>query len=309
MQPDPEKGFYRKRRFDWSGMVVTARSPKHIFIGRGKPGDKEIAPTLGLSSEFIDPLLIGGETIVASPSLIRVGVGRFDVKVDEKGKPQLQMTAPFPWKVVEREASIFYEQEVRDPSGYAYRYTKELELAPGKPIIRVTCSLKNTGKLPIKTRNYHHNWFRLDDVALGPEISLELPYDLPPLLVDAKFPNGAWIEGPYVAFHPVEKRTGGAVWVELKAVEDAKKNAFILRNHGTGAEIRHRGDWTPVQHKVYATTREFCPEPFLHLDLAPGREKSWSMTYEFVDSSPSQPPKPQAPAQPASSGVPSAPAG
>jgi len=65
-------------------------------------------------------------------------------------------------------------------SRYAYVYKKTVRLAPGKPEMVLEHSLRNTGKKPISTSVYEHNFYMLDHQPAGPDYSVRFPFEVRP---------------------------------------------------------------------------------------------------------------------------------
>lgn len=276
MHPDAERGFYRGRRFVSAGIVSRLSAAGHDFIGEGE------IHTLGLACEFETPVPLPPCPDSGGARILKIGVGSFTLPA-EHPRPERDPRPETPalWTRQALANGFRYRQEFSHPSGFAYVLTKEV-LLPGEPgVLHLRYRLENRGAHPLVTNHYVHNFFRLDGVAVGPEIELELPFDLEPRLLESKFRNGARLEGARVRFDPVEELNHSATWLVTEPSPLREENRSILRNLRSGARVTVEGDWAPVQHKIYATPSEFCPEHFLDIRLAPGESRSWSVMYRF----------------------------
>ena len=81
-----------------------------------------------------------------------------------------------------------------------------------------------------------------------------------------------------------ELKPGQSVIAEFKGFGPTAADYDIkLENHKAGAGVRIRGD-QPLSKVVYWSIRStFCPEPYIDLKVAPGREIKWKYTYDFYD--------------------------
>ena len=74
---------------------------------------------------------------------------------------------------------VEFTQELNDPAtGYGYTYRKTVRLAAGKPEMTIEHSLKNTGRQPIRSNVYNHNFLVLDKTAPGPDLVITMPFEV-----------------------------------------------------------------------------------------------------------------------------------
>jgi hypothetical protein len=285
MHPDPEKGFYRGGRFEWSGIIAEAFSPKHRYIGQApdaKTGEPHLS--LGTASEFKPPFAVPAEKAGEASHQIRIGQGVYveNEKASPEEKPTYRLEKAVPWQVEikEKEKTIVSRQEFTHPSGYGYEYRKELILDSVLPVVTVIYRLKNTGTRPMEMTHYCHNWFCLDGASTAYELTF--PYKIESVVKVHAKENGAQVEGGRITFDPAVgyKRV---YWLSMHPVEGVANNTFTLRNVLTGALIRHTGDWMPSSVNVYATDDTFCPEPHYPMLVQPGETRTWTSRYEFLE--------------------------
>jgi len=63
----------------------------------------------------------------------------------------------------------------------------------------------------------------------------------------------------------------------FKSVNDNWVDVFLPDKTG----IRITGDFVPFRYWLFSSSRTTCPEPFIHIDLAPGESMSWTRIYEL----------------------------
>lgn len=286
MHPDPDRGFYRKQRFVHAGIVSRLVTAGHSYIG-GDPGNSldplAGAHSMGISGEFGEPLIVRTATPGTPVELIRIGLGSFTAasrKPKDLRAAQWDEKATWEWR--DSNSSVSYSQEFDHESGYGYRLEKIVSMVPEKNILRLDYELENTGDKRIETSHYLHNWFRPDGATVSRETEVLYPFRPATAVVSAQLKNGASFEGNRLTFSPNAENATGATFIEFEARPNTADNQSVLRNRDTGARVAIRGDWAPVTHKLYATTRGVCPEPFIDIFLRPGATVTWSVNYDFL---------------------------
>jgi hypothetical protein len=293
--PDPVSGFYKGARFDWSGIIGEVEFGSHHFYGRWfhrvDPAVRDVSykddqivvgvPTsaVGPAEEFQTPL--GYENAKAGDSFIKIGVGilkRGDdaryafsnaYKIVDHGK----------WSSRVSGNSVEITQELTDPAlGYSYVYTKTIRVADDQPQLVIEHRLKNTGKLPIKSLLYDHNFTVFDHLPTG-DIIVKVPYEIkstrPP---DAKF---ARIDGKELAYVKVledQERVAGGL---QGFGSDASDYDFRIENQKAGAGVRIQGD-RPLQNaSLWSIRSVVAVEPFIQIAAEAGQEFTWKYIYTY----------------------------
>src|SRR4051812_35738633 len=145
--PDATAGYYRGTRFDWSGIVGTAEVGGHTVFGYWKSTHDashhdDVRDT---AEEFGHDEPLGYAAAVVGGTFVKIGVGEL-VKPAEPKYPfsrDYTIAKPGTWQVTKGKEFVEFRQELSHASGYGYRYTKRVELAPHGFVIRRT--LANTG--------------------------------------------------------------------------------------------------------------------------------------------------------------------
>ncbi|WP_419815728.1 hypothetical protein [Glacieibacterium sp.] len=296
--PDPDKGFYRGTRFDWSGMIVEVQAGGTRFYG---PWFDGIAANV---RDFIDSgttLVVGPQTSATGPAeeffgpaaapvpgygeapvggtFIKIGVGRLR-KADDRPYDRFRgynVVDGGTWKVSRTGSSVAFRQEiVPDAAGYGYRYEKTVRLARGG-VLEIAHRLVNTGSKRVVTEVYNHNFTRFDDRDIGPEVSVEYPY---PLTSPTSTPQLAEVEGSTLRY-----RSGLAAGERVTLApdgftQDARTSGFTINGPG-GAQVHASSDTPIVSSQLWSVRTVVSVEPFTAIDLAPGAEKRWVWRYSF----------------------------
>jgi hypothetical protein len=74
----------------------------------------------------------------------------------------------------------------------------------------------------------------------------------------------------------------GTIYGELSGYgTEAKDSRLSLKHAPSGVTVRATADRPLSGCRVWAIGSAFCPEPFVQLDIEPGKKAVWSWTYEF----------------------------
>ena len=282
--PDAEHGYYRATRFDWAGVIYSLKTGGHEYFGQWFPRydpklhDAIMGPVEEFSVEDGGP---GYSEAKPGEGFVRIGVGILR-KPDEASFQHFKtydIMDPGTRKLRKGPDWIAFEHDLRGPNGYAYRYTKTIRLVKGKPEMTIQHSLRNTGSKPIETSLYDHNFFVMDGAPTGPDASVKFPFDL-----HAKRPfqsNLAEARGNEIVFNK-ELEQGQSVFAEFEGPGDGASNYDLhLEHKGAGAGVQITGDH-PIEKLFFWSIRTtFCPEPYIHIEVAPGKEARWTYTYRF----------------------------
>ncbi len=286
--PDPETGYYRGPRFDWSGMVARAAWNGHTFFGPWKTPHKPEALDhgIGTAGEFGMASPLGYEGAKTGEPFYKIGVGALEKpepKLDAEGEREpygfakrYRILKPAPWTVTRGPTHILSVQEMKGERGWGWRLAKRVEILEGGGGFVVAYALTNTGTKRIATDHYSHNFIRIDDVPVGPDYRVLLPFG--PTV--AKMTGTLRVEGR--ALMP-----GPKAWATLEGFgPTAADNAATVVCTKTGASLALRTDRPLAKYAFYAEPTAICPEPFVELDVPPGEAVRWTTTYTFGEARP-----------------------
>lgn len=284
--PDAKQGYYRGARFDWSGMIARVEYKGHTFYAPWKsthdPGNHDDltgpASEFGLPGGFPGPL--GYKEAKFGETFVKIGVGELR-KPDEPKyafDTRYEIVKPGLWKVTSGDGWIQFDQDFA-AAGWAYQYTKRIQLLKGDAGFDLFHRLKNTGTRPIETAYYNHNFTKIDDTPVGAGYRLIFPFT--PRPIEKELDPPARFSGREIVFDgPIAD--GKSLWVAFDGFKAAADNAVTIRNDKTGAEIRITGDETPMRFVYWGMNTCACPETFIPINLAPGAEKTWKIRYVFA---------------------------
>lgn len=297
--PDPQHGFYRGTRFDWSGMILDVRLGAARFYG---PWFDAVAPGV---RDYVDQgsrLVTGPNTNATGPAeefqgdnanptpgyneaapggtFIKIGVGRLR-RLDDRAYNRFNNYAIVDggqWQIDRRADSIrFIHTLVPAADGYGYRYEKTVTLERDGALI-IRHMLRNTGSKPIETQVYSHNFMRLGDHAVDQDILVRSP-----LLrgQTPKDPTLAGVEGDQLHFAHALQKGESVAFPAPTSLAVSDRPVFELR-HADGMAIAAYSDM-PIARALFWNIRKAnAVEPYVALKIAPGSQQDWSWRYSFT---------------------------
>jgi hypothetical protein len=278
--PDTANGYYRSTRFDWSGVMPALEYQGHSYFGQWFP---RYSPTIHDAImgpvESFSPL--GYDQAAAGGSFVEIGVGVLTRPDGSAYTPfkYYPIHNPGSWKIKSTRTGVRFRHILKGES-FSYRYSKSVTLTKGKPELVIAHTLHNIGSLPIESDVFDHNFFVTDSQSIAPGLVLKFPFHLA-----AEQARGlddlAAIRGDSITIlRPFG--TGESVYAVLHGYGESPADYDIrLENHLTGAGVRIRAD-RPFSRLVYwGSVKTLCPEPYIHIRVAPGETFSWTIRYDF----------------------------
>ncbi len=283
--PDAHAGYYQATRFDWSGQIPFLEYKGHTYFGNWNPAPyspKLHDAIMGPVEEFLTAGAgLGYAEAQPGGTFLKIGVGVIR-KPEERNYQQFktyEIVDPGKWTVNQKPDSVEFTQAVDDPSsGYAYRYTKLVQLVQGRPVLQLAHSLKNTGGKTIESDVYEHNFYMLDAQPTGPDVVVAFPFE---------------VHATQDLHGLAETRGNRLVYLkELTGRESAQSNLtgfssdpkdynISEENTKTGAGVRQTCDRPIVRINYWSIRTTACPEAYIHMKIAPGETFTWTISYEF----------------------------
>jgi hypothetical protein len=297
--PDPDRGFYRGTRFDWSGVFSSLQYEHHEFYGkwfqRAVPSVHDFqfdGPQIvvGAASAITGPVeefttnnhALGFDEARPGQHFVKIGVGvllksdsatydRFRAyKLIDHGKRTTKISAN----------SVQFTQEINDrSSGYGYAYRKTVTLTPGKPQMVLTHSLRNTGAKPITTRVYDHNFLVLDHEPTGPDFTIYTAYPIKP----ADPPAGGLMEVNANQLRYLKTFADDEdLILNMSGFGPGSENYdFHIENKHAGVGVRFTGNRSLTKATVWSIRTAIGIEPEIGMDIKPGEQCEWTITYDY----------------------------
>jgi hypothetical protein len=283
--PDARSGYYQATRFDWSGQIPSLEYKGHTYFGLWNPApynSKLHDAIMGPVEEFLtDGAGLGYVEAKPGGTFLKIGVGVIR-KPEERRFQQFKtydIVDPGKWTVKKRSDSVEFTQTVSDPeSGYGYRYTKVVQLLKGKPVMVLEHRLQNTGKKPIESDVYEHNFYMLDGQPTGPDVVVKFPFEVHATQDLHGLAETRGKEFVYLK----ELAAGQTAQSNLTGFSSDPKDYDISEeNRKTGAGVRQTADRPIVRINYWSIRSTACPEAYIHVSAAPGKSFTWKISYEF----------------------------
>jgi hypothetical protein len=164
-------------------------------------------------------------------------------------------------------------------SGYGYQYTKTVALLKKQPVMVIEHVLRNTGKRPITTQVYNHNFLNID--GAGTNAGLALSTSFPLVAESMPDPQLASIAGNRITY-AATLTPGQRVSTRLTGYgTSASDYDFRISDAASGAGLRITGDQPLDRALLWSIRPVMAIEPFVKMTIAPGQTFHWSYRYEF----------------------------
>jgi hypothetical protein len=294
--PDAQRGFYRSTRFDWSGVISSLEYQGHRYYGpwftKSDPPvrdfiykDSDIitgaqSTMMGPAEEFSRPQ--GYTAAKPGGTFVKIGVGvlRKPDDTNYSGYANYEIVDPGKWSVKKNPDSVEFVQEVNDQSsGYGYVYRKTVRLASGKPELTIEHSLQNTGRLPLQTNQYNHNFLVLDGAPTGADFAIVAPFEIrvdPP-----PDPKLAEIRGREILYRKTLEDQERVTFGIQGFGTDPKDYDFRVENRKTGAGVRITSDRPIASASLWSIRSNISMEPFVDVSTEPGKTFTWKYVYTY----------------------------
>jgi len=280
--PDAKTGFYRGARFDWSG-VFGVDFGKHKIFGPWKDkhdpknNDDIVGPCEEFGSGFSSPL--NYKEAKVGERFLKIGVGELEKQKEDKYRffHNYKIAKAGEWTTEKSDAKISFAQTIKTDFGYAYKYTKILLLDGAT--LRIQHVLENTGDKAIGTDCYNHNFFNVNGDHVGKNYRLDFPFEPKDSKIEKDSNPVAKWSGKSLTFTDTLEK--GQIYHELGGFE-GKPAGVTMKHLPSGVSVRVTGDHPASRYNVWGIKTVICPEPFIQLDIAPGKRAVWGWKYEFL---------------------------
>ena len=279
--PDAVAGYYRGTRFDWSGAVARLAWNGHEYFGEWFERHDPLLHDgiTGPVEEFLTgDSALGYDEARAGETFVRIGVGG----VRKPEEPAYRRFATYEiadsgaWKVTRANDRITSVHELRDVNGYGYVYTKVVRLE--KDTLVLEHQLKDTGRKPIATTVYNHNFFTIDKQPTGSDFVVRFAFEPRPLRPLGEL---AVLAGKELTFVRALAK-GETVLTEFEGFGTTAADYDIrVENRKTRSGVRVTADRPIAKFVFWSAPITVCPEPYVDASVAPGEESSWRITYQF----------------------------
>lgn len=291
-----EGGLYRGTRFDRTGVITHATykgqdygrywfssySPAvHDFMWQN--GQVTVSTASGAAGPVEEFTAIGYDEAGQGGKFLKIGIG-----ILKRDTDAYDFVHTYPVVNEGKRASSATKTSVRlthnlsdKDTGYGYSYTKTVRLVPGKAEMVIEHVLKNTGKKPIETSVYCHNFLTLstDDAPGDENVTITAPFNI---TASKPFePGAAEVRGKTIRYLRAVKE-GESVTSPISGFGDSVSDFdFKVTNTKTGFGQRIRADQPLARINFWSIRTNVSWEPYIAISLKPGETKRWTYTYDY----------------------------
>jgi hypothetical protein len=271
--PDASEGYYRGTRFDWSGVMPDLEFGGHSYCSQWfETYSPTIHDAIMGPVESFEPLGYGNGS-----RFVMIGVGILSRPDDKPYNPFRYYTIldGGQWMIRKKKDRITFTHILRN----AYHYEKTISLVKGRPELRISHHLLNTGTVTIVTQVYDHNLFVLDHRPPGPGFTLRFPFSISGATQTRGIGSIASIQDSTLRFlrTPQGKEQ---VYAVLEGFDSTANDYDILMESG-GAGVRITADRPLSKLVVWGSATIATPEPYISLNIPPGGTATWTIVYHF----------------------------
>jgi len=281
--PAGERAYYRGTRFDWSGLVYRVDAVGHSFFAEFR---KQHDPfnhddICGTAEEFGINRPAGYDEAAAGGLFLKVGIGLLE-RPDNgpyNFARRYRIVQEGQWQMTDEPNQVAFQQDFSGSNGWAYSYSKTVEIDSRQAVLRISRVLKNTGARPIETDHYGHNFLKIDDEDAGPDYTLDFPFVLK--LGEGSQTRNCVAARDHSLVFLKQVPVGEAVWLRIEGFSSTSDNHIAISNHRTGAKIEIATDQPATRMAFFSQDGVLCVEPFVAVNVPPGATKRWMTTYTF----------------------------
>jgi hypothetical protein len=235
---------------------------------------------VGPAEEFRTPQ--GYATAAPGGTFVKIGVGVLRKPDDAR----YSAYANYPivdagtWAVRTGPDVVEATQTLSDAAtGYGYTYRKTVRLPAGRAELRIEHRLTNTGRLPLQTRQYNHNFLVLDGARTGPDFVITVPFTVVPSAPPE--PQGAAVDGHRILYRQPIADAARVFFGMQGFGADPKDYDIRIENRRVGAGVRVTADRPLANMSLWSIRSVISMEPDVEIDLAPGATMDWTLTYSY----------------------------
>ncbi|HTD92681.1 MAG TPA: hypothetical protein VK644_02670, partial [Chitinophagaceae bacterium] len=281
--PDTAQGYYRAGRFDWAGVISELRANGHSYYGQwfDKYDPLRHDAIMGPVEAF-EPL--GYERARPGETFVKIGIGVLVKPVESNYffANHYKILDPGTWTIKKARDRIEFKH-VLSGNNISYSYEKTVALAKKGSELQLIHTLRNTGKDIIETDVFNHNFFMLDNELTGPGAVIKFPFTLSTRTKPVN--DLATINGKQIGFSRELKKGESVLLSYVQGFDSTRAQDYDIRveNLHSGAGVRITSDRPMSRLAFWAIPATLCPEPYIHVRVEPGKEFSWTITYEYYD--------------------------
>lgn len=274
-------GEYNSPRFDWTGKISSVSYKGIPVCTNEKPtGQKDNKDGKGFFNEFGIETPVGFDEINEGEWFHKIGIGLLEKQGKEYGFFKAYKIKPAPFVVETTTNSVRIACNSQATNGYSYTLIKEITLLESG--FKINYQLNNTGKKPIITDEYCHNFLAINQQPISPDYILKFAFNL-----DSTNFDTIVNEEEKVSIQPNQISFNGTPSEQFffSNLNGGKTvDAFWeLVNLKSKIGIRETGNFKTQKINLWGWGHVVSPELFINIDLPAGESMQWSRTYHIFE--------------------------
>lgn len=277
--PDSDNGYYKRSRFDWSGVISNLEYKGHTYFGLWFDQDNPpLSATIMGPVEAYAPL--NYSKVAIGDNFVKIGVGILKKTTNEKYSAFKSYTiVDSGWVIKQKKNQVRFKQVVNQ-GDISFEYIKTVKLVKNEPKMIITHSLKNKGKHTIKTSGFNHNLFVIDEQPIGKGFELSFPKNISG--TGRGLGDIFDIQENKIIFKRTLEEEESFACKYVEGINNSVENFKInLDNFNTGAGVKITGNQPLSRLRLWGNSKTICPETYIDIKVALGEEFSWSYSYDF----------------------------
>lgn len=280
--PDPDNGYYRATRFDWSGVIPHLEHDGHTYFGKWfKHYDPKVHESImGPVEAFA---AIGYEEAQVGENFLKIGVGTLikPAELEYSKFKTYDISNHGTWFISKKSNSVEFKH-ILNTEKFSYEYVKHIVLPTGESELVINHEFTNTGNKTLETTVFNHNFFFIDNKKIGKGYNIKFPYKINTQGRVKGINEFAKIENSEIRFIK-GLQEGEQVYIEsIKGYDmDAMDYHIQIENKNTGAGVKIHGG-SPLSKLIFwSAHKTVCPEPYINIKANPGETITWKIIYTF----------------------------
>lgn len=274
---------YKGSRFDWNGVIVSARFRGISLVGQEKPLFQRNPAIYGraLQNEFGIKRCIGYDDCAVGEWFPKIGTGW--LRKDQKPyffytKYELE-PLKFDCETAGKTEATF-SCDSGERNGYAYRYTKKISLEDSA--FRVHYTLENCGTKTLSTDEYAHNFLCVGGRRIDEGYSLSFPWILnPSRFIETTNPDDILSikDNRVEIVGETENQFYLGGLSEGVTEKDGLAASWTLEDSARKIRLSETGSFIPSGVHVWGWKSVISPEVFFPFTVESGNIVSWERRY------------------------------
>ena len=272
---------YNFSRFDWTGQISKVAYKGQSLTGVESVDEEDLGKEgKGLFNEFGIDQPIGFKETEIGDWFIKIGIGWLRKTNEVYQFDKTYHIQPANFEVEGSEENLFLTCDCPPINGYAFYLKKEIKLLDGS--FRIGYSLKNTGKKPLITNEYTHNFMQFDQASVDQDYALKLPFQINQKAFEAGI-------NPEKVLYKNDQGLGfqttpsSVFFFDHLAGQNPVDAKWALEHADKKIGLSETGCFQTSKVNLWGTDQLISPELFFDINLKAGEQVKWVREYQIYE--------------------------